>query len=128
MNLKRIKILDRLQYDGGTGHIDLYADFYDENTFVFTKYPSELSSFFDSKLTSKNIDTLLKLTSRNGKKYLSRNIPLPRKDDGTWYKSSKEYERYTRTYSNHLFVNKTIIQPVFILKELAAASRISKKQ
>lgn len=113
MNLKRIKILDRLQYDGGTGHIDLYADFYDENTFVFTKYPSELSSFFDSKLTAKNIDTLLKLTSRNGKKYLSRSIPLPRKDDGTWYKSSKEYERYTRTYSNHLFVNKTIIQPVF---------------
>jgi len=113
MYLKKIKILNRLQYDGGTGHIDLYADFYDENTFVFTKYPNELSSFFDAKLSSKNVDTLLSLSSRNGKKYLSRYIPLPRKDDGTWYNSSKEYENYTRTYSNHLFVNKTIIQPVF---------------
>jgi len=112
-NLKNIKILDKLQYDGGTGHIDLYADFYDENTFVFTKYPNELANFFDAKISKRNIDTLLSLSSRNGKKYMSRNIPLPRKDNGSWYSSSKDYQRYTRTYSNHLFVNKTIIQPVF---------------
>lgn len=113
MNLKNIKILDKLQYDGGTGHIDLYADFYDENTFVFTKYPDELQNFYDAKISKRNIDTLLSLSSRNGKKYISRAIPLPRKDNGNWYSSSKDYERYTRTYSNHLFVNKTIIQPVF---------------
>lgn len=113
MNLNSLKILEKLKYDGGTGHIDLYADLYDENTFVFTKYPSELSSFSDAKTTSRNIDTLLSLNSRNGKKYKSRYLPLPRKDNGNWYTSSKDYERYTRTYSNHLFVNKTIIQPVF---------------
>lgn len=113
MNLKDIRIFNKLINDGGTGHIDLYADLYDENTFVFTKYPDALSSHTDATIGKRNIDTMLSITSRNGAKYNSRSIPLPKKNNGSWYSSQSDYAKYTRTYSNHLFVNKTIIQPVF---------------
>lgn len=113
LNLNKIKILPSLKFDGGTGHIDLYADMYDENTFVFSKYPDELKSFQDYTITSRNIDTIMSITTANNGKYLKRYIPFPRKDNGMWYSSEIEYYYFTRTYSNHTFVNKTIIQPVF---------------
>lgn len=113
MNLTRLKILPALANDGGTGHIDLYADFYDENNFVFSKYPTAMANFADYRTVGKNIDTLLSLRSRNEKYYYKRTIPFPRRDDGSWYPSANNYERYTRTYSNHLTLNKTIIQPIF---------------
>jgi len=113
MNLKNIRILPALRNDGGTGHIDLYADLFDENTFVFSQMPEALQHFADYTITRRNIDTLVSLNSRNSRNFLKRHIPFPRRDNGTWYTSAANYERYTRTYSNHTFVNKTIIQPVF---------------
>lgn len=113
MNLKDIHIMPRLVNDGGTGHIDLYTDFYDENRFVFTQFPEAMNLSVDYPITKKNVDSMLTLISCNNSKYTNAIIPLPRLDNGTWYPNDSVYAEYTRTYSNHLVVNKTIIQPVF---------------
>ncbi|MDR1792500.1 MAG: agmatine deiminase family protein [Bacteroidales bacterium] len=111
--LDRIKVLPYLHNDGGTGHIDLYASMWDENNFVFTQYPTDMSSQVDYTISAKNVDTLLNMYSFHGQKYRGRNIPLPKKDNSKWYTSSNDFERYTRTYSNSTIVNDVIIQPVF---------------
>ncbi len=113
LNLDYLRILPSLQHDGGTGHIDLYADMSDENTFVFTVFPDDLKKLTDYTVSKRNIDTIMSIGRTDGKQFTRRNIPFPRKDDGSWYTNNKDYEEYTRTYSNHTFVNKTIIQPVF---------------
>lgn len=112
-NLKNLRVLPTLRYDGGTGHIDLYADMWDENNFVFTQYPEEMKTFVDYVISKRNIDTILSMVRLNGQKYRGSYIPLPRKDDGSWYINNDDYQEYTRSYSNHLIVNKAIIQPVF---------------
>jgi agmatine/peptidylarginine deiminase len=113
LNLDRLKALPKLRYDGGTGHIDLYAAMWDENNFVFTKYPPQMSKFTDYAISSKNVDTILNMYSYFEKKYRGRYIPLPKKDDKTWYTSNFDFNKYTRTYSNSIFVNNVIIQPIF---------------
>ncbi len=112
-NLNFLKVVPALRYDGGTGHVDLYIDMWDENRFVFTKFPEELKSLTDYSISKKNIDTLLSIVRSNGKKYNSSYIPLPKKDDGTWYKNNNDYAQLTRSYSNHTIINRAIIQPVF---------------
>lgn len=114
--LKRLDVVPALPNDGGTGHIDLYLDMTDENTFVFTKMPAAMASvpgFSDYVIANNNIDTLKTRKTFNGYGYYFYNIPFPTKDDGSWYTSAADYVNYTRTYSNHLIVNKTIVQPIF---------------
>lgn len=106
-------VMPELNYDGGTGHIDLYADFFDENTFVFTQYPDNLSSLTDYSISKNNCEELIKIKNYHDRTYNNRNIPLPRKDNGSWYTSNNDYANLTRTFTNHLVLNKTIIQPVF---------------
>ncbi len=107
-------ILPTLKYDGGTGHVDLYADMWDENEFVFSRYPAAYSSWSDAKTAQKNIDTLCTKLSLFGNQYKHRNIPFPCTDNGGNFSSQTVYNnQYTRTYSNHTFVNNLIIQPVF---------------
>lgn len=113
LNLSGIHIYPKLKYDGGTGHIDLYADLYDQNRFVYTNYPSEMASFTDAKTSKKNIDSMMAIVRTEGDHYYKRYITLPRKNNGNWYSSSTDYKSYTRSYSNHLMINKAIIQPVF---------------
>lgn len=117
LNLDRATILSMLNYDGGTGHIDLYLDMTDENTFVQTLMPAAAASiprFRDYDTVNSNIKYLRTLNSSHAKPHHFYHIPFPTKDDGSMYTSAEEYNNeYTRTYSNHLIVNKTIIQPVF---------------
>lgn len=113
LNLKSLKVLNSLRYDGGTGHIDLYADMWDETNFVFSKMPDELSFLTDYSITRKNIDTILSIVKSGNYRNRCDYIPFPKRDDRTWYTGNNDYQSYTRTYSNHTFVNKSIIQPVF---------------
>ena len=113
MNLSHSFILPELINDGGTGHIDLYADMWDENTFVTTKYPTVMSNFVDYTTVTNNVNTIVSNNTIFNKPYVNTIIPLPSKDNGNWYSSGSDYENYTRTYTNHLIVNKAIIQPVF---------------
>ncbi len=108
-------ILPAYQYDGGTGHVDLYADAYDENGFVFSVMPDTYSSWVDYRTGQKNIDSLCSYKSLfNRNYYTMATLPFPSKDNGGNYSSQSEYNRnYTRTYSNHTFVNNVILQPCF---------------
>ncbi|WP_158605906.1 agmatine deiminase family protein [Taibaiella sp. KBW10] len=136
LKLQRADILPLLPHDGGTGHIDLYVDMIDENTFVYTKMPTAMATvpgFTDYTIAKNNIDTLATRINHHNKPYQFNHIPFPSKDDGSWYTSADDYASYTRTYSNHLIVNKTIIQPIFsdatsgnIAGDLAAIDSIKK--
>ena len=114
-----VHILPHLRYDGGTGHVDLYADMYDENRMVFSRYPSAYSRWTDYGIANANIDSICSLSSLHGVPYTHTDIPFPCKDDGSNFASQNEYggtqrtSGYTRTYSNHVFVNNVIIQPCF---------------
>ena len=107
-------ILPAYRYDGGTGHIDLYADMVEENGFVFSVMPQSYSSWSDYRTGSRNMDSLCSYTSIFDRPYYSTSIPFPSKDNGGNFSSQSEYNsEYTRTYSNHTFVNDLILQPCF---------------
>jgi len=106
--------LPRLKNDGGTGHIDLYADMYDENQFVFSKYPEVYSHWVDYATAARNIDSLTSWCNFAGHKYRAAYIPFPSRDDGSDFPSEMNYDTsYTRSYSNHTFINNIIVQPCF---------------
>ena len=106
--------LPRFEYDGGTGHIDLYADMYDENRFVFSKFPSQYSNWTDAVTAAMNIDSLTSWQSFAGVNYTAAYIPFPSRDDGSNFPSQIVYDTmYTRSYSNHTFVNDIIVLPCF---------------
>lgn len=114
MDLRKISVLPALKYDGGTGHIDLYADMWDENSFVFSAFPEACSNWVDYKTAAKNIDTLCSYVSIHNDNYKKRYIPFPKKNNGSDFTTQTDYNNnYTRTYSNHTFVNDIIVQPVF---------------
>ena len=113
LNLRNLLISPMLKYDGGTGHIDLYADMWDENGFVFSQMPTQMKKLTDYSIVNSNVAAMTAFAKQDGSTYGKTFIPFPRRDDGSWYTSDTNYEYYTRTYSNHVFVNKTIIQPVF---------------
>ena len=107
-------ILPAYRYDGGTGHIDLYADMWDENGFVFSQMPSNYSSWTDYTTGMRNIDSLCSYKSIFSRDYTADYIPFPCTDNGGNFSSQTQYDQqYTRTYSNHTFVNNVIMQPVF---------------
>lgn len=116
MNLERCIVLPDLKYDGGTGHIDLYADMVDEATFVSVKYPDVMANLSDPIKVESNMDSITSMYTRTpyGHKYHNTRIPLPAKDNGAWYTSQLDYHNnYTRSFANHTFVNGAIMQPVF---------------
>ena len=105
-----------LKSDGGTGHVDLYADAKDENGFLFTKMPEAYNTWKDYATVENNISTIFAQNSviweRNY--YDMGSLPFPSKDDGTNFESEEEYgSKYSRSYANHCIVNNVIIQPCF---------------
>ena len=108
-----VGILPAFKHDGGTGHIDLYADMVDENRFVFSVMPTQYQNWEDYATGTANMATLMSYTSLFGVNYTSTSIPFPGRSGGNYFTSETQYENYTRTYSNHTFVNNVIIQPCF---------------
>ena len=107
-------VLPAFHYDGGTGHVDLYADMIDENQFVFSIMPDTYSSWYDYKVGQKNMDSLCSYQSYFGRNYYATGIPFPGNNAGGNFTSQTQYNsQFTRTYSNHTFVNNLIIQPCF---------------
>ncbi|MBQ7984490.1 MAG: agmatine deiminase family protein, partial [Bacteroidales bacterium] len=113
-NLTDITVMPKFQYDGGTGHIDLYADMWEETGFVVSQFPEDLASWTDAKTAVKNIETMKSKEDYFGENFATVSIPFPRMNNGKWYASQSSYnQNYTRSYSNHTFVNDAIVQPVF---------------
>lgn len=113
MNLKEINVMEALKFDGGTGHVDLYADMPNENEFVFAKFAESQKKMTDYEIVNNNIDEILSLTSYQNGKYKYHYVPVPNDDDGLPFANDTLYAEKTRTFVNHLIVNKSIIQPVF---------------
>lgn len=107
-------VLPEFQYDGGTGHIDLYADMWEENSFVFSRMPERYSDWDDYATGQRNIDTLCSIPTFFSRPYYMAGIPFPSKENGWPFADQDEYnQEYTRSYSNHTIVNNLIIQPCF---------------
>ena len=108
-------IIPRYLFDGSTGHVDLYADAYNENGFVFSVMPDEYSQWIDYATGHSNIDLLCQQTSIFDRNYYTMaHLPFPSKDEGEPFADEEEYNtHYARTYSNHCFVNNVILQPCF---------------
>ena len=108
-------VLPRLENDGGTGHVDLYADAVNENGFLFTQMPEQYNNWKDYATTEANVNTVFNTKNFWGRNYYDMGrLPFPSKDDGSYFESEKEYDaKYTRSYANHCIVNNYIIQPCF---------------
>ncbi|MBO7101315.1 MAG: agmatine deiminase family protein [Bacteroidales bacterium] len=108
-------VIPAYRYDGGTGHIDLYADMYDENGFVFSVMPNVYSSWVDYQTGAQNMENLCSYHSLFDRDYYTMaTLPFPSTDNGGNFSSQSQYDNnYTRTYSNHTFVNNVILQPCF---------------
>ena len=107
-------IVERLKNDGGTGHIDLYADAIDENGFLFAKMPEAYKDWDDYKILEGNVAYMLKQKNCWQDSYVNwGDLPFPSYDDGSGWNDEKEYGNFARTYANHLIVNNYILQPCF---------------
>lgn len=113
MNLKDLHVMEALKFDGGTGHVDLYVDMPNENEVVFAKFSDAQKDMTDYEIVNNNIDEILSLTSYQKGKYKSHYVPVPNDDNGLPFVKDTLYAEKTRTFVNHLIVNKSIIQPVF---------------
>lgn len=123
-NSDDIHIKPYFEFEGGTGHIDLYLQRADDHTLVHTQMPTEMenipirngsdTTWLDFQIATENINYFSQLnTPTSGKKNIMKSIPIPKKDDGSWYTSGMDYNNYTRTYSNSLVVNNVIVLPMF---------------
>ena len=106
--------VDRLKNDGGTGHIDLYADAIDENGFLFARMPETYKDWKDYVILEGNVAYMLKQKNCWQDAYVNwGDLPFPSYDDGSDWNSEEEYGKFARTYANHLIVNNYILQPCF---------------
>lgn len=111
----KLLIIPALKSDGGTGHVDLYADAKDENGFLFTKMPEQYNTWKDYATVESNIAAVLGQNSFWDRNYYNMGeLPFPSKNDGSDFESEEEYGgKYSRSYANHCIVNNVIIQPCF---------------
>ena len=106
--------VERLKHDGGTGHVDLYADAIDENGFLFAKMPETYKDWEDYAILEGNVAYMLKQKNCWQDPYVKwGDLPFPSYDDGSDWNSEEDYQNFTRTYANHLIVNNYILQPCF---------------
>jgi len=111
---RETSVVTQLKNDGGTGHVDLYADAIDENGLLFTKMPEYYSEWKDYKTLDSNIKFMLKEKNFWDTPYTAwGDIPFPAKDDGSDFEDEDDYGLVARTYANHLIVNNYILQPCF---------------
>ena len=107
-------IVERLKNDGGTGHIDLYADAIDENGLLFARMPETYNNWKDYATLEGNVAYMLKQKNCWQDTYVNwGDLPFPSYDDGSDWNSEEEYGKFARTYANHLIVNNYILQPCF---------------
>ena len=99
---------DKLDFDG-IHHIDMHMKLLDEERFIFGEYPEGEG---DHDIIEANIEHLL-ATELNafGEPYEIIRVPMPPDNDKTYPSISGEAD--FRTYTNALFINKTILVPTY---------------
>jgi len=96
---------DKLPYDV-IHHIDMHMRFIDEETVIVGEYPTGVA---DGPQIEENLEYLLnEVPTAFGNQYNIIRIPMP-PDFSNQYPPSGDY----RTYTNSIFVNKTILVPIY---------------
>ncbi|MEY4594099.1 MAG: hypothetical protein RIQ47_509 [Bacteroidota bacterium] len=106
MGINRYIKMNQLPYDG-IGHIDMHMKLLDEETLLVGEYLPGVSDgpYIDSNITY----VLNNFNSSFGTPYKVIRIPMPPDANNTYPNAGGDY----RTYTNAVFVNKTIIVPTY---------------
>lgn len=116
MGIDRYIKMDPLPYDG-IHHIDMHMKLLDEETLLVGKYPDGIA---DGPQIEANIQYVLSnFKSTFGTPYKVIRIPMPPKN-GIYPDKGGDY----RTYSNAVFVNKTVLVPFYEEQFDTTAQRI----
>lgn len=120
MGLDRYIKMDILPYDG-IHHIDMHMKLLDEETLLISEYPSGVSD--GPQIEANLLYVLNNFNSMFGTPYRIVRIPVPPSTGGLWPSNGGSY----RTYSNSVFVNKTLIFPSYREEFDTIAIRIYKE-
>ncbi|HQY21188.1 MAG TPA: agmatine deiminase family protein [Ignavibacteria bacterium] len=114
--IKRYIKMNTLPYDG-IHHIDMHMKVLDEETLLVGQYPTGVS---DGPFIEANLQYILNnFPTCYGRPYKVVRIPMPPSLTGQYPPSSSYY-----TYTNSLFVNKTMMVPIYGFPQDTTALRI----
>jgi agmatine deiminase len=117
MGIQRYIKMPTLPYDG-IHHIDMHMKLLDEETLLVGQYPTGIS---DGPQIEANLQYVLSnYLTPFGTPYKVVRIPMPPDINGSWPSQGGDY----RTYTNAVFVNKTILLPVYDERYDTTALRI----
>jgi agmatine/peptidylarginine deiminase len=103
--------LKALQCDGGTGHIDLYTKFIDEQTLLVAQYPNEVTAQ-DKQIIEDNYQALTNLKSTYNRPFRIIRVEHPTNDSGTYTDiTCDQINNDARNFINGLTVNNMFIFP-----------------
>ena len=106
MGIENYIKMETLPYDG-IHHIDMHMKLLDEETILVSEYPEGVA---DGPQIQQNIDYVLNnFQSPFGTPYKIKWIPAPPSPSGAYPDTGGSY----RTYSNMIFVNKTVMVPTY---------------
>jgi len=109
--------MEVLPYDG-IHHIDMHMKLLDEETLLVSEYPTGVA---DGPQIELNLDYVINnFNSTYGTPYKVIRIPVPPSTSGLY----PDNGGYYRTYSNQVFVNKTVIVPTYRTEYDTIALRI----
>lgn len=119
LGIDRYIKMETLPYDG-IHHIDMHMKLIDEETLLVGQYPDGVA---DGPQINANIEYVLaNYQSLFGTPYKVIRIPMPDAVNGTW--PSDNPPASYRTYTNAVFVNKTVILPTYRTEFDTTALRI----
>jgi agmatine/peptidylarginine deiminase len=105
--------LPTLVCDGGTGHIDLYTKFIDEETIIVSKYPQEITAS-DRQTIEDNYQKMAGWKSTYGRPYTIYRIPHPTGDNGKHDSlTCEQINNDARNFINGITVNNTFLFPSY---------------
>jgi agmatine deiminase len=120
MGINRYIKMETLPFDG-IHHIDMHIKLLDEETLLVGKYPDGLA---DGPQIEANIQYVLsQFETPFGKNYDIIRIPMPPDATGKYPNTNGYY----RTYANAVFVNKTVLLPIYEQKYDTTAIKIWQK-
>lgn len=108
-----LKDLPTLNCDGGTGHIDLYTKFIDEETIIVSKYPNEITAA-DKQIIEDNYQKMAGWQSTYSRPYTIYRIPHPTDDNGKHtLVTCDDLNGDARNFINGITVNNTFLFPAY---------------
>lgn len=119
MGISRYILMDTLPYDG-IHHIDMHIKLLDEETLLVGQFPANTSD--GPQLEANLLYVLSNFNSVYGTPYKLYRVPMP-SGPGNTYPPVASY----RTYTNSVFINKTILVPTYYEQYDTTALRVYKE-